>query len=57
MAWQITRDEKYAIRLRDELLNVTSFETWHPQHTLDSATASMGVAIGFEWVYDYLTDD
>lgn len=57
MAWQLTRDEKYAIRLRDELLNVTSFETWHPQHTLDSSTASMGVAIGFDWVYDYLTDD
>ncbi len=55
----ITNEEKYANRAKEELLNVCSdnFPDWHPWHFLDTAEMSAASAIGFDWLYDKLSDD
>lgn len=54
-AWRLTGDVKYAIRAEKEMLNVCSFINWNPSHFLDVAEMCAGVAIGYDWLYDYLS--
>ncbi len=57
MAWQITGDEKYAERTYKELEALANFKDWHPQHTLDTGQISQTAAIGFDWIYDWMSDE
>ena len=34
-----------------------AYPDWHPSHLLDTAMTANGVAIAYDWLYDYLTDD
>lgn len=54
--WRVTGEEKYALRCRQEMLDVCSFEDWHESHFLDTAELSFAMALGTNWLYDYLTD-
>ena len=54
-SYRITGDEKYAKRAEDELLAVCAFSDWNPSHFLDVAEMTMGVAIGYDWTYSYLS--
>ena len=42
-----------AERIWDELEAVCNFPDWHPVHYLDTAEMAYGVAIGYDWLYDY----
>ncbi|MEZ3157317.1 DNRLRE domain-containing protein [Microbacterium sp. BWR-S6Y] len=53
MAWQISNDAKYAERLWKDLDAVTRFGDWNPNHFLDTAEMTHGVAIGYDWLYSY----
>ena len=53
-AWRTTQEEKYAQRAEKELLAVSAFSDWNPSHFLDVAEMTMGVAIGYDWLYDKL---
>ena len=55
MSWQITREQKYADRLIQELDAISQFADWHPEHTLDTGTMAMAAAIGYDWGYDGMT--
>ncbi|MBR3680813.1 MAG: heparinase II/III family protein [Clostridia bacterium] len=55
-AYQITQDTKYAERLWLELENVASYKDWNPYHHLDVGEMCNAVAIGYDWIYDYLTE-
>ncbi|MBX7288358.1 Ig-like domain-containing protein [Clostridium chauvoei] len=56
--YQITGDTKYADRAWLELENVSvNYPDWSNQHLLDTAMTSNGVAIGYDWLYDYLNDN
>lgn len=58
MAYQITGEQKYADRAYIELENVCcNFYDWNPTHTLDMATHGMGVAIGYDWMYEAFTPE
>lgn len=57
MAYQITGDEKYATRAYKELEAVSNFYDWNPYHTLDMSTFAVGVAIGYDWMYDAFTTE
>ena len=57
MAWQITGEEKYAERVYKELEALATFPDWHPQHTLDTGIISQSAAIGFDWIYDWMTEE
>ncbi len=56
-AWKLTGEEKYARRAVQEVLNAAAFPDWNPKHFLDAATMSMGVAIGYDFLYDFFTPD
>ncbi|MDU0366400.1 DNRLRE domain-containing protein [Microbacterium sp. KSW4-17] len=53
MAWQVSKDAKYAERLWKDLDAVTRFGDWNPDHFLDTAEMTHGVAIGYDWLYSY----
>lgn len=55
-AYRMTGKEKYASRAREEMLSAASFPEWHPSHFLDVAEMTLGVAIGYDWLYDYLSE-
>ncbi len=57
LAYQMTGDTKYAEVAWRDLEAVSGFNDWNPLHYLDVATMSMGVAVGYSWFYDYLTDE
>ena len=53
-SWRMTHDEKYLKRAEAELLTVSAFSDWNPSHFLDVAEMTMGVAIGYDWLYNDL---
>ncbi len=54
-AYRITENKKYAERGEKELLTITGFNDWNPSHFLDVAEMTMAIAIGYDWLYDYLS--
>ncbi|MCU6711292.1 Ig-like domain-containing protein [Paenibacillus sp. J5C_2022] len=58
-AYQLTGDAVYADRAWQELAHVSSsaYPDWSPGHYLDTATMTYGVGIGYDWLYDYMTQE
>lgn len=56
-AYRLTKDKKYLERAEKELLKVSQFSDWNPSHFLDVAEMTMGVAIGYDWLYDDLSEN
>ncbi|MDO4949892.1 MAG: heparinase II/III family protein [Bacteroidales bacterium] len=54
-AYRMTGDERYARRALQELKAVSRFESWNPSHFLDTGEMTMAVAIGYDWLFDWLT--
>lgn len=53
----ISKDEKYAKRLYDELENAANYVDWNPYHFLDTANMMSAFAIGYDMAYDYISKD
>ena len=51
----INDDPRHAIRARDELLAAASFVDWNPDHFLDTAEMTEALAIGYDWLYSFLS--
>jgi len=47
--------EAYARRAVEEMLAVSAFSDWNPSHFLDDAEMTMALAIGYDWLYPYMT--
>ena len=56
-AYQMTGDTKYAERGIAEMEALCAFPDWHPDHYLDTGTLASAVAIGFDWLYDAMTEE
>ena len=54
--YRMTGNRRFADRALEEMLNVCKYEDWHPTHFLDVAEMTMGVAIGYDWLYDVIED-
>ena len=54
-SYRMTHDAKYLKKAEDELLAISAFSDWNPSHFLDVAEMTMGVAIGYDWLYNDLT--
>lgn len=54
MAYRLTHDERFFQRAKKELLNVSNFPDWNPDHFLDVGELSFAVAIGYDWLYAQL---
>lgn len=50
MVYRLDGDPKFLRRIDVELQTVCTFEDWNPQHFLDVAEMSMGVALAVDWV-------
>lgn len=55
MAYRLFKDDRYAKKAEEELLNISSFPSWNPDHFLDVAEMTTAAAIGYDWCYDYLS--
>ena len=53
--YQLTGEKRFAERARSELLNVAAFEDWNPANFLATAEMTNAVAIGYDWLFDYLS--
>lgn len=55
-AWRMTHDKKYLNRAEEELLAISNFSDWNPSHYLDVAEMTMAAAIGYDWLYNDLSE-
>ncbi len=55
-AWRMTHAEKYRARAENELLALSAFSDWNPTHFLDVAEMTMAVSIGYDWLYNDLSE-
>jgi len=55
--YRIEGDRRYARRAIEELLVVSAFKDWHPSHFLDTAEMTHAVAVGYDWLFDELTEE
>jgi hypothetical protein len=56
-AYRMTGEEKYFLRAEKEMLNVSGFSDWNPPHFLDVGEMTMGMAIGYDWLFDRLSTE
>lgn len=54
-SYRMTGNEAYADRAVDEMMAVCAFTDWNPSHFLDVGEMVMAVAIGYDWLYDRMT--
>jgi len=54
--YQISGERRFAQRAVEEMLAVCAFPDWHPAHFLDVGQMAYGVGIGYDWLYDFMTE-
>ena len=52
--YRMTGQQKYVDRAEKEMLAIAAFSDWNPSHFLDVAEMTMGMALGYDWLYDQL---
>jgi hypothetical protein len=55
-AWRMTSERKYLDRAVKEMLAVSAFSDWNPSHFLDVAEMTMAVSIGYDWLYNEISE-
>ncbi len=56
-AYRMTGDERYCARAAQEMEAACAFKDWNPIHFLDVGEMVLGLAIGYDWLYEKLSDD
>lgn len=57
VAYRVTGEEKYAERAWRELEAAGNFPDWNPKHFLDVAMMCYAFAVGYDWLYSYLSEE
>jgi hypothetical protein len=55
--YRVTGLDQYLNRAEKEMLAVAQFSDWNPSHFLDVAEMTMGLAIGYDWLYEGLSEE
>lgn len=56
--YRMTESEKYAARAERELLAIAAqYDKWRPDHFLTTSEMTLAFAIGYDWLYDFLSED
>lgn len=50
-SYRMTSDERFKARAEKEMLAIAEFDDWNPSHYLDVAEMTLGMAIGYDWLY------
>lgn len=53
-AYFMTENRTFAQRAEKEMLAAAQFDDWNPSHFLDVAEMTVALALGYDWLYDYL---
>lgn len=56
LSYRFTGDKKYLSAALDNMRAVCEFSDWNPSHFLDVAEMLNGVAIGYDWLYNHMSD-
>jgi hypothetical protein len=56
MAYRFTGDKKYLDAAINNMKAVCEFSDWNPSHFLDVAEMTNGVAIGYDWLYNDMSN-
>ena len=55
--YRMTGEKKYAERAERELLAAAGhYDDWRPDHFLTTSEMALAFAIGYDWLYDYLSE-
>ncbi len=57
MAWKLKDDRRFLDRAVLELEAVCAFSDWNPDHFLDVAEMSLAVSIGYDWLYNDISEN
>ena len=55
-SYRMTEDDRYLQRAEAEIRAVSQFDDWNPSHFLDVAEMTMAVAIGYDWLFEELSE-
>ena len=55
-AFRMTGDRRWLVRAEKEMLNACSYRDWDPGHFLDTAEMMFSLAMGYDWLYDRLSE-
>ncbi|MCL2119145.1 MAG: DUF4962 domain-containing protein, partial [Planctomycetaceae bacterium] len=55
-AWRMTGQQEYADAAIEEMLTVCRFKDWNPSHYLDTAEMATAVGLGYDWLYDVISE-
>ena len=55
-SYRLTKEVKYLQRAVKEMLAVSDFADWNPDHFLDVAEMTAALAIGYDWLYSDLDE-
>ncbi len=56
-AYRMTADDRFLNHAEAHLLKAAAFSDWNPSHFLDVAEMTMGMAIGYDWLYHQLSGE
>ena len=57
LTYLLSGQEKFAERAAQELDAAAAFPDWNPYHFLDVGEMSCAFGIGYDWLYDYLSEE
>ena len=55
-AYLTTKQSAFAARAEQEMLAAAAFDDWNPSHFLDVAEMTVALALGYDWLYDFLSE-
>ncbi len=55
--YRLEREQAMARRAIEEMLTAAAFKDWNPSHFLDTAEMTHALAIGYDWLYDVLSEE
>ena len=55
-AYRLSGDKQYADRAIQVMETAAGFKDWNPRHFLDCAEMTAALAIGYDWLYDQLSE-
>ena len=56
MAYRLSGDKQLADGAIREMLVAAKFKDWNPSHFLDTAEMTTALAIGYDWLYDVISE-
>jgi hypothetical protein len=57
LAYLLTGHEPYAERAIREMLSAAAFPHWNPAHFLDTAELTAALGLGYDWLFDFMSED